>query len=66
MTKKQFNVELPGALAKRVKKDAIEMNVSLVDYSRQAFEAFLGKPIASRRIHFDSRKKLTGRRIDLN
>lgn len=65
--KQQVNVEIPEGSAKRVKKDAINMGVSLNEYALQAFEKFLSMPVAQRRIYFGDRKqkKVFGRRISV-
>lgn len=60
----QLNVELPDTDLKRIKKDAVEMGVTLNEYALQAFLNFLAKPIASRRVYFDKNtKKVLGRKI---
>lgn len=59
----QLNVELPDAAAKRLKKDAVELGVTLNAYVLRAFEKFVSLPIASRRVYFGSKKdrKIVGR-----
>ncbi len=62
----QLNVELPEDELKRVKKDAIELGVTLSAYAAKAFQNFRSQPIAVRRVHFDnSHKKIGGRKIQL-
>lgn len=61
----QLNVEIPESDLKRVKKDAIEMGVTLNEYALQSFRNFLTKPIGSRRVYFDKSKKILGRKIKL-
>lgn len=62
----QFNVTLPKTVAKRVRKDSVEMNVPLGEYASVAFEHFLTKPVASRRVAFDDVKpKTVGRKLSL-
>lgn len=63
MITKQINVELPESEAKRIKKDAIEMGVTMNEYALQAFSAFLTKNIGQRRVHFTGKKKIVGRKI---
>lgn len=62
---KQINVEIPEVLSKRVKKDAIEINVTLNEYAKQAFERFLSLTIAQRRVCLgdNKQKKTIGRKI---
>lgn len=65
--KTQLNVELPNELTKRIKKDAVEINVTLSEYAKQAFEKFLSLGVTQRRIFLSDRKqqKILGRRISL-
>lgn len=61
---KQVNVEMMDTEAKRIRKDAIEMGVTMNEYARQAFSSFLSKNIAQRRLAFEEvKKKVLGRRI---
>jgi hypothetical protein len=61
----QLNVEVSEEIGRRIKKDAVEMGVSLAAYAAVAYENFLSKPIASRRVYFDRKKhgKRMGRKI---
>lgn len=61
----QFNVELSETDTKRIKKDAIELGVTLSAYATQAFQTFLAKPVASRRVYFNAQShgKRMGRKI---
>jgi len=59
----QLNIDLPEALLKRMKKDAVEMGVSLSDYTAETFQTFLSKPVASRRVYFEGKRKTMGRKI---
>ena len=61
----QLNVELDETEAKRIKKDAVELGVTLAAYASQAFQSFLQKPIATRRIYFADKRhrKVMGRKI---
>ena len=60
----QVNVRLPAALRKRIKKDALEHNVSMDDYASHCFERFLNQPISDRRNTFSrADKKTVGRKI---
>ena len=61
---KQVNVELPENLARRIKADAASLGVTLNDYGKTAFELFLQKPVANRRVNLDGAKKKTvGRKV---
>lgn len=65
MRTKQLNVELPEVFARRIKADAAAMGVTLNDYSRIAFELFLSKPVANRRVNLENEKRKTvGRKIN--
>lgn len=61
----QLNAELPEDLCKQVKKDAIETNVTINEYVRQALQRFRSLPIAQRRVYLGDRKqqKILGRKI---
>lgn len=61
---KQVNVIVPESLARRIKSDAALIGVTLNDYGRIAFEQFLSKGIANRRVNLDGAKRKTvGRKI---
>lgn len=64
----QLNVELPDTKCRRIKKDAIDMDVTLNEYALQAFERFLSLSAAQRRVYFGERsqRKILGRQIKLN
>ena len=64
MLTKQLNVELPEAEARRIKKDAVELGVTLNEYALRAFQAFLAKNKAQRGCHF-AKRKIMGRKISL-
>lgn len=61
----QFNVVLPDNTGKRIKKDAIDLDVSLNAYALQAFERFMSFSKTQRRVYLSDRKhrKVYGRRI---
>lgn len=59
----QFNAVIPDDLAKRVKKEVVEHNITLGDFTAQAFQKFLALPIAHRRACFLEHKKILGRKI---
>lgn len=61
---KQLCVELPEAEARRIKKDAVELGVTLNEYALRAFQAFLAKNKAQRGCHF-AKRKIMGRKISL-
>lgn len=61
-----MNVVLPGAEVRRIKKDAVEMGVTLNQYVLQACSQFLSRNnIAQRRGQFAGKRKVTGRRVKL-
>jgi len=61
---KQINVTLPETLARRIKSDAANLGIPLHEYGRLAFENFISKPVASRRVIADgATRKTVGRRI---
>lgn len=59
----QFNAVIPEMLAKKVRKEAIEHNVTLGDITSQALEKFFTLPIAQRRVILSESKKILGRKI---
>ena len=63
----QLNTRLPEALARRVKKDAIEHGISVEDYASLCFRRFLNIPISERRQHvtLNGDRKTHGRKIRL-
>lgn len=61
---KQINFEIPEPLARKVKANAAIEGVSMNDWGRIAFEQFLGKPAAARRVNLEgAKKKIVGRKI---
>lgn len=61
----QLNVNLNQTDAKRVKRDAVALGVTLSAYAAQAFQNFLAKPVAVRRVYFEKKhRKIVGRRIN--
>ena len=63
---KQLNVVLPENEVRRIKKDAVEMGVTLNQYALQALTQFLSRnSIAQRRGQFAGKRKSTGRKVAL-
>jgi len=62
MLTKQLNVELPEMDARRIKKDAVGLGVTLNEYALRAFQSFLSKNKEQRQCHF-SKRKIMGRKI---
>jgi hypothetical protein len=64
MSTRQFNVELPEDEIRKIKKDALEMNVPLTSYALKVFRRFRQeKTIDQRRACFDKDdKKTVGRK----
>lgn len=61
-----MNVVLPEIEVRRIKKDAVEMGVTLNQYVLQACCQFLSRnSIAQRRGQFAGKRKLTGRKVAL-
>lgn len=65
MSTTQLNVTISESSAKRVRKDCVEMGVTLAEYATVAFEQFLAKNIGQRRVHFAGKKKIVGRKVSL-
>jgi hypothetical protein len=65
MANVQFNVALPAADARRVKRDAIKLGVTLGSYAQLALELFLARPVRVRRAGFSgaSSRRKAGRKI---
>jgi hypothetical protein len=63
----QLNAAIPTALAKRVKKDVVNVNTTINEYIKQACERFLSLTPAQRKIYFESvkQKKTLGRKINI-
>lgn len=62
--KQQFNVPVDSVLAKRVKLDAVQIEIPLQEWARIAFENFLRLPKNQRRgAAVTARKKLIGRPV---
>lgn len=65
MTTRQLNVEIPEDEVQKIKRDAIQMNVSLAAYVMKACRKFRqDKNVDQRRACFDKKDgKLSGRSI---
>ena len=63
---KQLNVALPENLARKIKADAAALGIPLNEYGRMAFEQFIGKSVASRRVDAETAKhKTVGRKVKM-
>ena len=61
---KQVNVALEEGLARRIKADAASLGIPLNEYGRLAFEQFISKSVASRRVNAgDAKRKTVGRKL---
>jgi len=61
---KQVNIEIPETLARAIKSDAAALGITLNEYGRTAFEAFISKKAAARKVLFEgAKRKILGRKL---
>jgi hypothetical protein len=53
---KQFNVELPAGVVKKIKLDAVALDATLSNYTATALILFLSLPDSERRSYLSTRK----------
>lgn len=62
MNLKQINVGIPEELARRVKMDAVRLEVPLNVYTSRALAKFIERPIEHRRASVAGSRRIAGRR----
>ncbi len=64
LMKTQFNVDLTAVSAKRIRMDAINLGVSLSEYTQKALDLFVSTPVQERRrIMAGTKRKTLGRPV---